>query len=224
MAWPSLSRFLLSALPLGAKRLPSYGLFRAVLLCFNLEMFCDCGFWFKSNPTTANIFLCSMSMFSPRCSMALPSLSWFFGLNSKKITAYQKIKLFMKSKQIAFLIGLVLLNFSIQSLNPIDFSFENYYELTKLNISLIGLIANKLIRLSINLIGLATMIPREYWQRINIVLLMAILLTMALLYFCSFFQIIPAEISKFLNPILFSPLLVIISSAFKISMLKNKLP
>jgi len=130
----------------------------------------------------------------------------------------------MKSKQIAFLIGLVLLNFSIQSLNPIDFSFENYYELTKLNISLIGLIANKLIRLSINLIGLATMIPREYWQRINIVLLMAILLTMALLYFCSFFQIIPAEISKFLNPILFSPLLVIISSAFKISLLKNKLP
>jgi hypothetical protein len=130
----------------------------------------------------------------------------------------------MKSKQIAFLIGLVLLNFSIQSLNPIDFSFENYYEMTKLNISLIGLIANKLIRLSINLIGLATMIPREYWQRKNIVLLMAILLTMALLYFCSFFQIIPAEISKFLNPILFSPLLVIISSAFKISLLKNKLP
>jgi len=68
------------------------------------------------------------------------------------------------------------------------------------------------------------MIPREYWQRKNIVLLMAILLTMALLYFCSFFQFIPAEISKFLNPILFSPLLVIISSAFKISLLKNKLP
>lgn len=130
----------------------------------------------------------------------------------------------MKSKQIAFLIGLILLNFSIQSLNPIDFSFENYYELTKQNISLIGLIANKLIRLSINLIGLAIMIPRAYWQRKNIVLLVAILLALSLLYFCSFFQIIPSEISKFLNPILFSPLLVISSVAFKISLLKNKLP
>ncbi len=130
----------------------------------------------------------------------------------------------MKSKQIALLIGLILLNFSIQSLNPIDFSFENYYELTMQNISLIGLIANKLIRLSINLIGLAIMIPRAYWQRKNIVLLVAILLALSLLYFCSFFQIIPSEISKFLNPILFSPLLVICNFAFKISLLKNKLP
>jgi hypothetical protein len=130
----------------------------------------------------------------------------------------------MKSKQIAFLIGLVFLNFSMQSLNPIDFAFENYYELTEQKISVVGLIANKLIRLSTNIFGLAFMVPREYWQRKNIVLFIGILLALSLLYFCSFFQIIPAEISKFLNPILFSPLLVISSFAFKFSLLKTKLP
>jgi hypothetical protein len=47
-------------------------------------------------------------------------------------------------------------------------------------------------------------------------------LTLTFLFFCSYFRIIPAEISKFVNPILFSPLLVIGSFAFKISMSKSK--
>jgi hypothetical protein len=130
----------------------------------------------------------------------------------------------MKSKQIALLIGLILLNFAIQSLNPIGFTFENYFEWTNPNTSYIGLISNKLIRLSLNLIGLTILIPRAYWQRKNLILLFGLLFALSSLYFCSYFRIIPSEISKFLNPILFSPLLVIISSAFKISLLKNKLP
>lgn len=128
----------------------------------------------------------------------------------------------MKSKQIAILFGLILLNFAMQSLNPFNFTFENYFEWTKPNISIIGLVANKLIRLSFNLIGLAILIPRAYWQRKNLLIFFSILLALSLLYFCSYFQIIPSEVSKFLNPILFSPLLVISSFAFKISMIKSK--
>ncbi len=129
----------------------------------------------------------------------------------------------MKSKQIAYLFGLILLNFAIQSLNPIDFTFENYFEWTNPNTSFFGLISNKLIRLSLNLIGLAILIPRPYWQRKNLILLFGLLLALSSLYFYSYFRIIPSEVSKFLNPILFSPLLVISSFAFKISMSKSKL-
>ncbi len=123
----------------------------------------------------------------------------------------------MLKKENFLLLGIILINFSLQSLNPFSFTFKNYYEWDGITKLLPDFLANKLIRLSLNLAGLNLMIG---YKNVNRNILLAFFLAMAILisiYFSSYLWFIPIEISKFLNPILFSPLLVIGSFAYKLA-------
>ncbi len=123
----------------------------------------------------------------------------------------------MLKKENLLLLGIILINFSLQSFNPFSFTFKNYYEWDGLSNLFPDFIANKIIRLGLNLAGLNLLIG---YKNVNWSILLAFSLCMAILlsiYFSSYLWFIPIEISKFLNPILFSPLLVIGSFAYKLA-------
>ncbi len=112
------------------------------------------------------------------------------------------------------LASIILLNFALQSFDIIQFNFKNFYVWLGDDSLLPAFFFNKLVRLGLNLLGLKIVLNnhlmniKPYYAKL---LLFLSLLTS--LYLASFFLWLPSEISKFLNPILFSPLLVIVAWA-----------
>ena len=112
------------------------------------------------------------------------------------------------------LASIILLNFALQSFDIIQFNFKNFYSWQGDNSLLPSFFINKLLRLGLNLLGLK-MVLNNYLGNIKpyyfkLLLYIALLIS---LYLASFFNWVPSEISKFLNPILFSPLLVLVAWA-----------
>jgi hypothetical protein len=121
------------------------------------------------------------------------------------------LKPYLKS---IILFSIILLNFALQSFDIIQFNFKNFYTWQGDNSLLPAFFINKLLRLGLNFLGLKLVLNKHilsikpYYT--HLLLFLAFLTS---LYLASFFLWVPSEISKFLNPILFSPLLVMVAWA-----------
>jgi hypothetical protein len=103
----------------------------------------------------------------------------------------------------------------------LDFTIENYYEWNSSTDLILGFFANKLLRLILNLIGLTLILKFNALSHKSTLLVSSFTFLLLVIYFTSFFKLLPVELSKLLNPILFSPLLVIGTFAYKLAEIQN---
>jgi hypothetical protein len=124
----------------------------------------------------------------------------------------------MKIKTIGLLLFLILLNFGIQSFNFLNGSFCDFYTFHADCSGVMDVVLNKLIRLILNIIMIGIISEKKWSDLKDIKLYLPIAILSLFIFDLFIFFLADAGrlivVHKVLNPLLYSPLIIIALAAF----------